>query len=534
MSQTSFFSSRAARTFALIFIFGAALAIRLYDLTDLPLDFHPTRQLVSFIKARGLYYQTKPDGVSASELKTAVRFAKLKADIEPTVFENLVAFTYRFTGEQVWVARVYSSLFWLIGGIFLFLLARDFVSFDGALISTSYYLMFPYGIIGSRSFQPDPLMIMLVLGFWWTFSRWITLTPAPLSPLRLRADEHGTPLGANGRGIGLSFAVLAGLLGGLAIFIKFSAAFFVIGGALGLAFSRFTLRDLFRNVQVCVIALLGALPAALYLIYGIFIRGDLASQFSGRFVPALLFNPFNYLQWEVKLSMAAGGLFVMLGLLSVFLTRDRRLRIFLYGLWGSYILFGLFFNYHIATHDYYHLPLIPIVGLSLVPLGDWFFTRLGESALGRPARIAVYVTLLFGLFSVAWDVRNQMKAVDYRPQAAMWAEIGEQFDENARVVALTQDYGSRLEYWGWQESANWPHLGDEGYANIRSGVFTFDDLFNRYSSKMSYFLVTDFDELGRQPGLKERLFNFYPVSAEGNGYLIFDLKNPLPQDANGS
>ena len=201
MSQTSFFSSRAARTLALVMIFGAALAIRLYDLTDLPLDFHPTRQLVSFIKTRGLYYQTKPDGVSASELKTAVRFAKLKADIEPTVLENLVAFTYRFTGEQVWVARIYSSLFWLIGGIFLFLLARDFVSFDGALVSTVYYLIFPYAIIGSRSFQPDPLMIMLVLAFWWTFSRWIR-----------------SPLWVN--------AMLAGLLGGLAIFIKFSAAFF--------------------------------------------------------------------------------------------------------------------------------------------------------------------------------------------------------------------------------------------------------------------------------------------------------------------
>src|SRR5687768_10827542 len=431
MSQTSFFSSRAARTFALIFIFGAALTIRLYDLTDLPLDFHPTRQLVSFIKARGYYYQTKPDGVSAPELKTAVRFAKLKADIEPTVLENMVAFMYRFTGEQVWVARIYSSLFWLIGGIFLFLLARDFVSFDGALVSTAYYLIFPYAIIASRSFQPDPLMIMLVLAFWWTFSRWIRF-----------------PLWMN--------ALLAGLLGGLAIFIKFSAAFFVIGGALGLALPRFRLRDLFRNIQVWVIALLGALPAALYLIYGIFIRGDLASQFSGRFVPALLFNPFNYLQWEVKMSMAAGGLFVMLGLLSVFLTQDRRLRIFLYGLWGSYILFGLFFNYHIATHDYYHLPFIPIVGLSLASLGDWFFTRIRETTVQPWSRIGVAVILIFGLFSVLWDVRNQMKAVDYRPDAAMWAEIGEQFDEKARVVALTQDYGSRLEYWGWRESANWP------------------------------------------------------------------------------
>ena len=116
----------------------------------------------------------------------------------------------------------------------------------------------------------------------------------------------------------------------------------------------------------------------------------------------------------------------------------------------------------------------------------------------------------------------------------MWEEVGEKFEEEARIVALTQDYGSRLEYWGWRESANWPYLGDAGFVNIRGGTFTFDDLFNRYASKMSYFLVTDFEEFERQPELQNRLFSFYPVSAEGDGYLIFDLKNPIQQDANGS
>src|SRR6185503_14902834 len=284
MIQETFFASRFARSVALVLLFAIALSIRLYDLTDLPLDFHPTRQLLSAIKARGLYYETQPDGIPTWKLETAIRQAKLKSDVEPVVFEHLVAFTYRFTGEQLWIARIYSSLFWLIGGFFLFMLAREFVSFEGALVSTTYYLIFPYAIIASRSFQPDPLMVMLTLSFWWMFTRWMRF-----------------PLWMN--------AVLTGLLGGLAIFIKFSAVFFVIGGALGLALSRFSLRDLFRNGQVWVIAFLGALPAALYLIYGIFIRGDLASQFSGRFVPALLFNPFNYLQWEVKMSMAAGGIF---------------------------------------------------------------------------------------------------------------------------------------------------------------------------------------------------------------------------------
>ena len=234
------------------------------------------------------------------------------------------------------------------------------------------------------------------------------------------------------------------------------------------------------------------------------------------------------------MSMAVGGVFVMLGLLSLFLSQDRNLRVFLYSLWGAYILYGLFFNYHIATHDYYHLPFLPIVGLSLAPLGDWFFARLREAVIQPWARIAVYVILIFGLFSVVWDVRNRMKAIDYRPQAAMWAEIAGHFDEEARIVALTQDYGSRLEYWGWRGSVNWPYTGDVGFANLRSGTLSFDDLFDRYASKMSYFLVTDFEEFERQPQLKERLLAFYPVSSEGDGYLIFDLKNPIQQDASPS
>jgi len=506
MSQTSFFASRTARTIALVLIFGAALAIRLYDITDLPLDFHPTRQLVSISKARGLYYETQPDGIATGKLEDAIRFAKLKSDVEPVVFERLVAFTYGFMGEQLWIPRLYSSLFWLIGGFFLFMLARELVSFEGALISTTYYLIFPYAIIGSRSFQPDPLMVMLVLSFWWMFARWIRF------PLWIHA-------------------ILAGLLGGLAIFIKFSAAFFVIGGALGLALPRFGLRDLLKNIQVWMIALLGALPALIYLGYGTFIRGDLGKAFSGRFVPALLLSPYNYLGWETKASMAAGGIFIMLGLLGFFLIKDKRGRIFLYGLWGSYILYNLFFNYHSATHDYYHLPFIPIVAISLAPLGSALFAHLTEATVQRWTRSAVYLILIYGLFSVLWDVRNQMKAVDYRPEAGMWAEIGEQFVEEERVIALTQDYGSRLEYWGWRRFSTWPYRGDSSYAKETS---EFEELFNRYSSKMKYFLITDFDEFERQPELKERLFSSYPVYSEGNGYLIFDLKNPLQQDANGS
>jgi dolichyl-phosphate-mannose-protein mannosyltransferase len=506
-----FFNSRVVKSIVLVFIFGLALAIRLYDLTDLPLDFHPTRQLLSVIKARGLYYQTQPDGISTAQLEAGIEMAQLKAGVEPVIFERLVAFTYRFTGEKIWIARIYSSLFWLIGGVFLFLLVQELVSFDGAILSIAYYLFLPYAVIASRSFQPDPLMVMLMLVFWWLFLCWMDLTPNP-SPTR--------------RGESWRYALLSGLFGGLAILIKFSAAFFVIGAALGLVFTRFTLRELLRNIQVWVLAVLGAIPALIYLYQGI-VHGSLGGQFSGRFFPVLLISPLNYLQWATEVNFVVGGLFIMLGLLSFFLVKEKQMQGLMIGLWCGYFLYGMFFDYHVATHDYYHLPFIPIVAMSLGPLAGWVTAHWAEATKGVGRGVVVIIPL-YGLFSVVWDVRNQLKVVDYRPDAAMWAEIGQKLDSQKGAIALTQDYGSRLEYWGGRSVTIWPSASDLNYSKLRSGGSTFDNLFENYSGKKAFFLVTDFEELKRQPELRTKLSG-YPIYAQGEGYVIYNLQQPQPQ-----
>ena len=148
-------------------------------------------------------------------------------------------------------------------------------------------------------------------------------------------------------------------------------------------------------------------------------------------------------------------------------------------------------------------------------------------------RAAVYFILFLGLSSVLWNTRIQLKAVDYRPEAAMWAEVGEELADE-RVVALTQDYGSRLEYWGLKTAATWPYTGDITYIDARGGSFSFEELFERYSSQRDFFLVTDFDELDRQLELKNRLFNSYLIHAQGAGYVIFNLRSPISGDDSGS
>ena len=218
MSETpSFFCSRTARTVAILAVFIFGIAIRLYDLTDLPLDFHSTRQLLSMIKARGMYYETRTD-VPSEERAFAIQQWKFRASVEPEFFERIVAWTYRFTGEQAWVARIYSSAFWIIGGIFLYLLARRLTSEDGAIAATAVYLFLPYAVIASRSFQPDPLMTMFIVMFYWAIYEWTQRS-------------------------NWKFTILAGLFGGLAIFIKFPAAIFIGSAGLGAALSRKTIKE---------------------------------------------------------------------------------------------------------------------------------------------------------------------------------------------------------------------------------------------------------------------------------------------------
>ncbi len=518
LEQPLFFPTRTARTIALLVIFALGIAIRLYDLTDLPLEFHSTRQLLSALKARGMYYETRTD-VSTEERAFAVQQWKFRASVEPEFFERVVAWTYQFTGEQVWVARIYSSLFWVIGAIFLYLLARRLTSTDGALAATAVVLFLPYGIIASRSFQPDPLMTMLIVMFMWAVWEWTSsLTAKHAKETQEKRSDLRTRSGLERSWF---FTVLAGLIGGLAIFIKFPAAFFIVGAGLGAVLSRGSVKDALKNPQVYLMVLLGILPGAGYLIYGIFVEGYLGQQFSGRFIPALYLSLSYYLGWLNMLNLVAGGMVLMCALLGIFFF-DKEKRRFILGLWVGYAVFGLTFNYHISTHDYYSLPLIPILALSIAPLAEILLAKLAQLTTTKLLHFAAFCLLLLGFIASLWNTRNQLNAVDYRPETAMWQEISRVTD-GYNLVGLTQDYGSRFAYWGWANITSWPSYGDLLYSVNRSGAQSdFDEQFTEVTAKKNLFLVTDFNDLERQPFLKDKL-KAYPVFAEGDGYVIYDL-----------
>jgi hypothetical protein len=160
--------------------------------------------------------------------------------------------------------------------------------------------------------------------------------------------------------------------------------------------------------------------------------------------------------------------------------------------------------------------LIPIVALSIAPLAEMILARLTN------AKFIVTIILSLGLFASLWNTRAQMKSVDHRPQVQLWQQIAET-TRGYNLAGLTEDYGSRLAYWGWRTITPWPTFGDLNYhEDLRGAQTDFEKQFEELALKKDLFLVTDFDELERQPFLQAKLAQ-YTVFAQGDGYIIYDL-----------
>ena len=485
----------------LLVCFAGALGVRLIDITDLPLDYQPTRQLQPMIKARGMYYQSLTT-VPTWQRELAIAQWKAQPVEEPEVMEYLAVFSYRIAGSvELWIPRLYSILFWLIGGIALFALMREMVGTDGAIVGLVFYLFTYYATIASRSFQPDPLMVMFVILGFWAFYRW-------------------------NRSPSWAWTVAAGLLCGLAIYIKVPAIFFIAGGMIGLLLGERGLKKTVRDPKVWVLGFLALLPALIYHLWGTLVTKNLGNGYYDlRIYPSLLLHPVSYIQWVAEINQVVGFPAFLMSLLGTFLLASRRARSLAAGLWVGYFAFGAVFIYFTTSHDYYHLPLYPIVAIGVAALAQVVIGHL------RAQWKSSWIYLLVIGLMIAWagqqalTVRSTLVNTDYRPEAAFWQKLGDEL-RSYSTVGITQDYAGRLQYWGWYNIEYWPTIGDFQKSAITGGQEDLNALFKQKTSGKQLFVVTDLAQLDRQPGLKEILENDYPVFDQGPTYIIFDLRKP--------
>jgi len=493
-----FFSGSWLRIALMVVLFIGALGIRLIDLTDLPNDFYMVRQYRSLLIARGMYYEHL---ASAPEWQRTIAVAEWKAQglIEPPIMESLTALTYNLIGEHIWVGRIYASLFWLLGGLAIWLLAKEMSMLKGGILAMAYFLFNPFGMTASQAFMPDSLMTALIAWALWAFYRW-----------EMRHTWKS--------------ALLAGILTGAAILVKSVAVFPLLGAAVGLMLSRQSWKRIFLDKQTWTVAGITALPTILFYIYGIFINGTLAGQFDLRFTPALLKDPSFYGRWLFIAAGIVGFAAMFISLMGIISFRTKAPRLMLIGAWIGYIIYGFAFPYYFITHEYYHMPLIPIVAIGLIPVAD-LVAREVVKQTGRFWRFTIVGLLLFAVAMSMWEERNSLVSNNYRSEIPYWQDLGQVIGYDKNVIELSGDYGVRLAYFGWINGSQWPSTADVALRTLAGQTQPdFAKTFAEATAGKDLFVITSPSEWNNQTKLQDYLTANYPLVKQGDSYWIFNLK----------
>lgn len=489
----------------LILLLALGGFLRLLDLTDPPLDFQPSRQLRNSLVAREIYYHVLPSATNEQRGLSA-SFAAAVGKYEPPVIETIVAYSYFLTGgENIAVARVWVTLFWLVAGFALFDLMRRVTSPWAALIALAYYFVLPFSVQASRSFQPDPLMTSaFVIGVYFLY-RW--------------SEDHSPLLSGDGLGVRLTWrwALLAAVFLGFATFVKIVIAFMV--GASAISMVLFTLgKDFWKSKQVWAMAAIMVIPA---LLFYVFMNQGRSTEYFFAWSLALMkliTSTDFYTKWLAFLGVLFGLTVIFLAIGGA-LIAPARMRWLLVSLWVGYLLYGLTLPFQMYTHSYYHIQLIPLIALGLaVALNPLVEYVSGIGGVGR-AGFAVLVLVVIGY--QAYAARSVLVAEDFHHEPAFWSEVGEAFPSDAKVIALTQDYGYRLMLYGWRQVDLWPLA--TGLSETRNPDKNNAEDFAELTAGKEYFLVTAFGQLEKQPDL-QKILDTYPIAIQGDGYVIYDLR----------
>jgi len=490
----------APRWIILGFLFLLAAGVRLYRSADPPLNFHATRQYRSLIIARDFYFD---HAASVPEWKKEVAQCSRQQQgvLEPPIMEFVVAGGYRVLGgERPWLPRLLSTIFWLTGGAFLYLIGKRVSDGDSALFAVAFYLFLPFATVASRSFQPDPLMVMLMLASVWAILRY-----------------HDAPSRAR--------LAAAAALSSLGFVIKPGSVFVILAAFVALAIERHGLRRALRGPALGIFVVATLAPTLAIYGYGIATGEFLVDEARKTVLPQLWISPFFWRGWLMQIGSTVGFVCFIGALLGALSFPRGVPRSLILALWVGYVAFCLALNYNLATHDYYQLQLIPIVGLSLGPVVALVMRWLHERQPAWQWRMAIWGVWALALALSLADARARLLNPSAERKVAIQREIGEAVRHSTKTLFLSADYGVPLEYHGLLCGRSWPLGWDLEWERLvgRPPLDAEERFHSRYAGRApEYFIVEDVGEFAKQPDL-QRLLSRFPIVAQNDEYVIFAL-----------
>ncbi|MEK7091002.1 MAG: hypothetical protein AAB887_00660 [Patescibacteria group bacterium] len=438
--------------FGLILALG--LAVRLYKITNPIADWHSWRQADTSAVTRnwvknGINILTPRyddfSDVSGRGLfnPNGYRFTEFPLfNIVHYSLYNLIPRTYNLSLELV--GRLTSILATLVSAVLLFFLVRRHSTPGVAWLTTAIFLFLPYNIYFTRVVLPDPLMVTLVLA-------------------ALLFQPSSRPL--------------TWIFGSLAVLVKPTAIFFLLP----------LLKDFWLFVSLLLPFGLWriwehrfpeGIPASLWLLNGNHIR----------FRPAW----FRWLFGERLGDMILGQWGIFPFLLGLFHANAYFLT------WAAGgLLYLIVFATGNIQHDYYQIPLIPIVSV-LVALGAVHFS----TTLAKKTVMVFCILLMIGL---AWyDIKG-----DYQVNNWPIVRAGQAADK-----LLPKDAIVAAPYNG--DTAFLYQTNRRGFPNLSLPIKDLRDRFN-----VQYYISVNYDDQ------TNAIMKKYTVMVQTPEYVIVKLEEPI-------
>jgi 4-amino-4-deoxy-L-arabinose transferase-like glycosyltransferase len=521
-------------------LFIAAAAVRLYNINTAKIYFYPTRQYYSFCIARHFYFEGI-ESIPDWERRIAAINKEALDDKEPPITEYLVSLIWRAAGGQNhWAPSLLSSAFWLIGGIFVFLTAKKYSPPLAAAIATAFYLLAPFAILISRSFQPEPLMTMMfAAGIYTIFNYYENQSSKRL--------------------------LIMAVVSGLAILVKVSIIFPIWAAFIAPGIRKNGLRKTIFSPSHLVFIALGIVPAFVYYSYLAICTEEVRMVAESIFAPQLLWDSFFWIGWLNQIASVVGFIPLLVAGFGILLVRDKTVRSIFVALTIGYLVYSIVFAYTTATHDYYQVQAVPIVALALAPAIAFFLNHLRHknAPLHRPAIIigllmlAALLALLATIKTSAFRTENKYiksplafayKCFGLRPDylsqfSADYSNFIQRAENIGRAVnhsdkTITLALTVPLWYYGQYAGHRWPRHSHwsthQDHAGVGTGAkwkqyqgLTAEELFEKHFSGFSpqYFVVF-LEYFEKQKSLQEFLYGKFKVLIREENYLIFDLTKP--------
>jgi 4-amino-4-deoxy-L-arabinose transferase-like glycosyltransferase len=498
--------------FLLLLLLITGFSLRLYHISEPPLDFHPTRQYRSANLARYLYYKTFPD---TPQWRIDVAQGNKEAILEPPIMELLAVTGYKIAGEEnLAIPRSISAFLWVVASLFVYLLIAKMFRPDAGLFGAAYFLFSSYSVSASRSFQPEALMVLMM-----TIALYALLL------------HHENPSWRR--------LVWAGIFSGFAVFVKTPCVFMIAVPYIGLALLREgawdsskagnpfikAVRKIF-NLQTLAYFGLVLLPTLLWFAFGILVlkSRDLQAQSGGSYIPSLLLTGNFWRAWLGILNLVIGLPFLIFSFFGLLGNRKPSAMALIGSGWVGYFLYGLAFTYAIHTHNYYTLPFVIFIALSIGALAGQVLPGITTSKRILPRAIAwVAYTVMIGI-SISLTT-PQLVHPEFSQQVSMMKEIGDAVEHSAHVVTLAPAYGNSLKYNGEISGGFWPYGSDLNASRLRGFpvIPAHERLQTAIADGVRYFIVTDLGEMQRQGDLVQMLSKYSVLTGKQGEYVIFDL-----------